>query len=476
MTNRDTKHPTTRYGRSRRFLPRFAALAVALTLPLAGCSIDDLLEVDDPDVARPDALTSKEALPAILAGAVGDFQVALGGNSGGNPAGVGAEGQINLTGLFTDELLNTESFPTRIEVDTRQVEIDNATTQGIYRALTRARASAEFAVRRFEEFDPNTAGHAEALSLAGFSYVLFAENYCSGVAFSTLTDAGAIEYGSPQTTQQMFETAIARFDAALAAASAAGEPDLENLAKVGKGRALLGLGRFADAETAVAGVPTSFVYLSEHSSNSGRQENGIFAFVQIAERWGVSDVEGINGMPFRSANDPRVPFERTPANDLGFDNSTPIFDQLKYPDRDADVVAASGLEARLIEAEADLAAGQAGDALTKLNDLRASPPAYATLEGGTLAPLGGPATVDLLFQERAFWLYLTSHRLGDLRRLVRHYSRGAETVFPTGAYERPLVGGAYGTDVNLPIPVDEANNPNVAKDAGGLPQCLDRLA
>ena len=484
MTNRDI---TTRFGRSHRLLPRFAAMAMALTLPLAGCSIDELLEVEDPDVARPEALESKEALPAILAGAVGDFQVALGGNPAGNPVGVGGEGQINLSGLFTDELLNTESFPTRIEVDTRAVEIDNATTQGIFRALARARASAEFAVRRFEEFDPNTAGHAESLALAGFSYILFAENYCSGVAFSTLTDAGTVEYGPQLTTRQMFETALARFDAALAAATAAGDALLTNLAHVGRGRSLLGLGQFAAAGTAVAAVPTSFVYLSEHSSNSPRQENGIFNFVQIAERWGQSNNEGINGLPFRTAADPRTPFTRTPANDLGFDNSTPIFDQLKYPDRDADVVVASGLEARLIEAEAALRAGNSALALTRLNDLRASPPAYATVVGGTLAPLsdaGSPdARVNQLFRERGFWLYLTSHRLGDLRRLVRPiagdlpgYGRPENTVFPSGAYERPLVGGAYGTDVNLPIPVDEANNPNVAKDAGGLPQCLDRNA
>jgi hypothetical protein len=49
-------------------------------------------------------------------------------------------------------------------------------------------------------------------------------------------------------------------------------------------------------------------------------------------------------------------------------------------------------------------------------------------------PGSADARVNLLFQERAFWMYLTGHRLGDLRRLVRQYGRGAETVFPTGNY------------------------------------------
>jgi hypothetical protein len=66
-------------------------------------------------------------------------------------------------------------------------------------------------------------------------------------------------------------------------------------------------------------------------------------------------------------------------------------------------------------------------------------------------------------------LFGTSHRLGDLRRLIRQYGRDAESVFPTGDYN-PLgaaAGTLYGTDVNLPVPFEETNNP---KYSG----CLDR--
>jgi starch-binding outer membrane protein, SusD/RagB family len=94
-----------------------------------------------------------------------------------------------------------------------------------------------------------------------------------------------------------------------------------------------------------------------------------------------------------------------------------------------------------------------------LNDLR-------DLQG--LDPLPVPpntdAAVDLLFSERAFWLFATGHRLGDLRRLIRQYGRAPDEVFPTGTY---IKGGDYGEDVNLPIPIEEQNNPNSAG-------CLDR--
>ncbi len=52
-------------------------------------------------------------------------------------------------------------------------------------------------------------------------------------------------------------------------------------------------------------------------------------------------------------------------------------------------------------------------------------------------------------------MYSTSHRLGDLRRLIRQYGRNSEAVFPTGAFFK---GGTYGQDVTFPVPVDEENN------------------
>jgi hypothetical protein len=79
----------------------------------------------------------------------------------------------------------------------------------------------------------------------------------------------------------------------------------------------------------------------------------------------------------------------------------------------------------------------------------------------TLAPLVDPvvqsAREDLLFRERAFWLYATGHRLGDMRRLVRQYGRAANSVFPIGTWHG-VNGGPYGNDVNLVVPFNEEQN------------------
>ncbi|MCU0649076.1 MAG: RagB/SusD family nutrient uptake outer membrane protein [Gemmatimonadaceae bacterium] len=102
--------------------------------------------------------------------------------------------------------------------------------------------------------------------------------------------------------------------------------------------------------------------------------------------------------------------------------------------------------------------GNATQALATLNTLRTQ-----TVGGvAGLAPLTDPGTenarVDLLMRERAFWMFGTGHRLGDLRRLVRQYNRPLESVYPTGAYHK--AGGRYGAMAVLPVSFDERNNPN----------------
>ena len=425
-------------------MTRKLVLAVGIFAAASACSLDNMLSVSDPDVATPGSLTGEDALPVLLAGAFGDFQLAFSGDN----AGV-TEGLVNLGGLLADEFAIAESFPTRVPIDRRDIDNVNVTLNTVYSYAHRARAAAELSATRHQQFAPNTTGHALSLAVAGYSYIILAENFCSGVPVSTLTDAGGTEFGPPLTTEQLFTEAIERFDAAIAASDA--DTPEQYLARVGKARALLNLDRAADAAAVVAGVPDDFVFDVDHSDNTARQENGVFAYVNIQERWTVANNEGGSGLPFRAAADPRVTFELDPDNGVGFDGVTPMFHQLKYPDRDVDVILASGTEARLIEAEALLEAGNVSGWLGKLNALRTAAGLAEVSDPGTAA-----ARVDLLFRERAFWLWLTGHRLGDLRRLVRQYGRSANAVFPTGAYSQ---GGTYGNDVSLPIPFEELNNP-----------------
>jgi hypothetical protein len=453
------------------------------------CSPDRILQVEDIDVALPPAVQGVEALPSLLAGVIGDFGTAY--NGGVQSTGLALDqNQVTLAGLISDELLNTETFPTRIEVDQRQQQYQsNGSLRDAYYAIQQARAAADRTSDAYREFAPTEIGLAEALNLGALSLILMGENYCGAVPISREVSPGVFEYGSALTTTQIFELALRKADSALAiglntatTGSAANKTTQTRLARIVRARALLNLDRPAEAGANLgeAEVPTTFQYFFKHSEVTGRQNNGTWLTTASVARFGVPDREGTNGLPFRSEgdvananNDPRVANVRRTGAGVGFDGITPQWIQTKHGKRDSLAIIADGVEARLIEAEAELRGGDYPAALLILNDLRANA-ALARLRGyvdanqqprtlPALLPAATPAAQqDQLFKERAYWMYLTSHRLGDLRRLVRQYGRGAETVFPTGAYHKP---GTYGADVNSPIPQAEDNNPEFDRAA-----------
>ena len=360
------------------------------------------------------------------------------------------DGEILLTGLLADEFVLSTTPPGEQEIDQRKVAITNVGIDSLFLLMHRVRAEAEDAADALQRLvpEPDTVtGIPEMLAVAGYTYIGFGEDFCSGVPFSRV-DGDTIVFGAPETTADIFTRAIARFDAALA--HPAITEDVANLAAVGKARALLNLDRVAEAAAAVAAVPTEFQYVTEHAESPQKLRNAIFAYGSDF-LWSLSDLEGDVGLPYRTAEDPRVPF--VDEEDVGLDGTTPQFTLTKYEDATASVVVADGIEARLIEAEAQLRGGDLSGMTTTLNDLRAG--ADIGLED-----LDEPGSTtegeDLLFSERAFWMFATGHRLGDMRRLIRQYDRTEDQVFPSGTY---IKGGSYGTDVNLPIPRSEHNNP-----------------
>jgi len=374
-----------------------------------------------------------------------------------------------MTGLLTDELQNTETFPTRTEVDRRHTQVANSTMRDIWFNAHLARVSAARAAGAFAAYGPDDPGRSEVESLQAYAMLLLAEDFCSGVPLSNVDTATAqVQYGDPLTTQALLQVAADTFTFALDLPSA--DDDRKFLAAVGKARTLQSLGRshLAEAATLVAAVPTEWTYKILHSRNSQRQWNGIYEFMWLEGRWVESNVEGLNGLPYR--DDPRNP--TLFAAGATFDGQDDFYGTLRYSAPDSSTILASGVEARLIEAEAALQINDNATFLAKLNELRAS----SGIPG--LTPLSDPGTVtgrqNLLFSERGQWLYLTAHRLGDLRRLARStanggYGRDPESVFPTGAWFR---GGVYGTDTNFPIPIEELNNPQVPGPAPNT--CLDR--
>ena len=419
------------------------------TIILVGCSKSDILEPDLPDILDRETVETAAGAPAIYAGAISELVFAHDGTTG----------LVLYSGLFVDELMHASTPPAVREWDLRAVRPENSVGTGTavnpspFHGLHRARTALESAVERVAPFfQANDPRIGELWALAGMTYILAGEMFCSGAPFSERVPG--LAYGNSVSTEEMFELGLARL--ATAANNSGGDARIGNLVAVLRGRALVNLGRHAEAATAVAAVPTGYAYQFIHSATTARQQNQVY-LQNDTDILSLSDREGGNGLDFASANDPRVPTvrsNRTPDGTSRNDTVTPMFYQTRYTSSADPISVATGLEARLIEAEAALQASDITTWLSKLNEVRD--------QFTGLAPLSDPGTatarVDLMFRERAFTMHLTGHRLGDLRRLVRQYGRAIESVYPTGAYHKQ--GLTRGTQASLPVPGTEENNPN----------------
>lgn len=425
-------------------------LALALLAGLAAC--DSILEVNDPDIV-PDANSPAGAL-ALRAGVILRFTQAMDG-SGDAPDGI-----FLIGGLMADEWRSGDTFEQRNTIDQRSVVFTNSFLTDVSRRMHRVRTEGQAAVAALRTYSPTPTSNIGQM----FAYIAFTENqigesFCNGVPFSEV-NGNQIEFGEGVPYDSAFRRAVNHADSAAANLGGTDGPRIGNFAAIVKARALLNRNLPAAAATAVAAVPTTFTYLSTHDASVN--DNVIWLQNTSLRRYTVADGEGGNGLPFRTANDPRIPpGANTPP--LSFDAVTPWLSQGIWTKRTDSVVIASGIEARLIEAEAALRNNDFNGFIGKLNAARATRTGLPDLAD----PGTADARVDLLFRERAFWLFSTGHRLGDLRRMIRQYGRSANSVFPTGVYFK---GGSYGSDVNFPVSQAEQNNPNDLTAA-----CTDRL-
>jgi starch-binding outer membrane protein, SusD/RagB family len=466
-------------------------LALASVAAMSACDTvkTNLLEAIDPSIINPSSVQSAAGATAVRNGALARLRTAT------------ADGESSwmFGGLLVDEWATSSTFVQNQETDQRSIQLNNATVNTELRALYRVRTDANQAIALLNKYKPTpTADIGEMYFARGFAELQLASDYCNGIPLSD--GAGdQVVFGNPLPVKDVFNVAIASFDSALALSSGtdAGSVSINRAARIGKARALLGVGlsNAAAAAALVAGIPTTYRYDVTASLTGGI--NTLWDQAASQGRYVVSDsLEGNNrsitvknAIPFFSAHDPRVPAHyRVAANGRDTvkaqDGNTFIIQVDSLWGQTSAVAVVAGLDARLIEAEAALQAGNAASMMSILNALRAtplqltapSPTATGTHPGWTtpvMPALSDPGTqagrVALLFREKAFWQFGRGHRLGDLRRLIRDYGRAADgsDTFPVGVH---FQGGNYGVDLNLPVTTDEqTGNPNFTG-------CLDRKA
>lgn len=483
VTSKETEHMAKRGDTDERAdLRRRGRALVPVVVLIAGIVLtsctDGLLDVEDPDIVTPEQLEGPNAVPTAIAGMVGDFQE-------------GFDEYMLYSSLFTDEMILGGTFPTRIDVDDRNVvqEPGNASIEAdIYLEMHISRASADQRVADFEEaLGTEEFAEVEGLLRDGialgkyygaYNRQLFSELFCQSIFGGE--DGESAPLGSDDRMQEAFEL----FGEAATAAADAGLGDVELAARVGQARARLWLGDHAQAAQIAAEVPTGFVFEAEYSDNQNAQNNEVYQFT-----WG--DIERIrwtvgDGSVQRRGFEKYAYYDEWVEQGLivpapsGFVPEEAGIDvahlQMLYSNAAVSAVLASGWEARMIEAESMIRGGSFEAAQSMVNALLEDPssnPMVAvnpslleerTIGGLVAPPIGAFDPVDFtgdlqsdlaeLARARAAGLWLSGTRQGTLRRWVEEFGAGSTAdLYP----DKP------GDDVFFPV-VDEEldNNPNIS--------------
>ncbi|HET7460637.1 MAG TPA: RagB/SusD family nutrient uptake outer membrane protein [Longimicrobium sp.] len=416
-----------------------APLAAALALQLAACG--GLLDVQTSNRIEAGPFESSPAnAQTLLNGVVGDFECAAGAYAA-------------LGGLVGDELQDATQTADRFPYDQRTTTAADRRYQardcdalGTYTPLNRARAGADNLLRLLQGWSdaevPNRAKlTATAAAVSGYALVLLGEGFCSAT-ISRIDAGGATAYGPEITAQAVLDSAIARFNTALAAN--AGDSALARLARLGRARAELDLGRYALAAADAGTIPAGFAYNLTTSSASSLRQNKV---------WAESNTNGQSstvGPLYRRLGDPRVPVDSVAGTGPGgiklSVTGLQLWVQKKFGSPSSPMLLAGYPEARLIIAEAAARAGDLPTALTVIAEERArgGQPAFTgTTQAQVLAEI-----VD----QRRREFFLDGHHLGDYIRFALPLSPAPGTPYHAG--------GTYGSQRCLPLPdIEKKNNP-----------------
>lgn len=365
---------------------------VLLTGLVSGC----LLDVDNPGALTDDALNEASSMPMVA-------------------SGVAAELNDLVDELALDVLrLSDEAAGSGSSVETRRLRRGAMDWEETGERWGQVHETLWTGVRAWERmghpdviaggYDRETeADAARVWLLLGFAHRMLGESFCQ-VVYSVGASAREPALGGVQPRTAAFDSATAAFGRAVTVAGAAGPSAAAYLtaARAGLAQAHAGRGDLARAITYSVQVPTDFVYSAEFH----RDVNANDVYVESTEhpQVGLFNSYAAN----LSGADPRVPYTvcgtfddpTNPKNtgitptgasgchtDRGADGVTAHYEQGKYGSRDADVPLATGVEMRLIEAEAALSGGDLATFTARINDVR-------SFHG--LAPIPAPATAGAL--------------------------------------------------------------------------------
>lgn len=409
--------------------------AVTLLFGLAAC--DSLVEVENPNTVEAETIDPLADATTFARSALQNFYSAWGAGSGGN------EPLILSGAWFTNEARVGDTFPTRNEYGRRIVSDANTTLNG---ASWTPIARAVMTTHQVLDLLRGTTGEDSNINVArgafgaGYSLIYMAEMFCQSV----------INVQAPMEMNQAMDSAIARFQRAIAVGTANGTAEgvrIANASRVGMARAYLNKGDMAQAAATAATVPDDFEFMVEYlddPANRARLGNGLFGFGFGGGR--ESLVVGPEWRAHADAGDERITY--FDAGKDAQDGVLRLFNQAKYGSYSAPIRLASKLEADYIAAEAGTVADQL--ALIALRRVDAGLDPYA-------GPVDAASVLRELLLQKHLDFWLEGQRMGDFRRNPTAVSYILE---PGDNYYKPQVG-EVSNQMCWPVPnAEKNNNPN----------------
>lgn len=400
----------------------FAALILS-ALTLAACD----LTVENPGPTPDNELNQEIAVPSVVAGmerAMAEALNYIAYEGGAVSLEINAAGSIGNFGISTAE---------------RRGDLNPSESNLTWELGHRARFTAEDGVRRIREVLGDGFASSEmaarALLWVGYSNRLLGANFCKAV----------VDGGPAQPNDEHFSRAEAAFTEALQIAQNAGNAELENAALAGRASVNVHQGDWPDAVADAEQVPIDFEYAISYFGDAQEQYNRIYwananepyRAHTGADTYYGPDATGDEDLVFApvdgsdyygTTGDSRVPYDPDPAEEFGDTGDIIWYPQLKHDARESPITLSSGDEMMLIIAENEIREGRWPDAMTMINDLRASVPNDNT---GTMGVESRTASTETeawahLKRERGIELWLEGRRLGDRRRWIENGVPGAQ--------------------------------------------------
>jgi hypothetical protein len=413
--------------RNLRFLRQLVG-AAAVVITASACS--GVLDIEYPGRIPAEQVDDPSLANVLVTGVVGDLECAYNNYVAGNAAHSDEyeTANSNGTGAAWGERGITASSGDYVDGPCE----GTFTSFGLQTVMHTARLQATDVFAKLNGWTDAQVPNRKLLlartrTYGGYPYVFFGESYCE-VAFD----------GAPAVSRaQSLATAETIFAEAITLATAAGDNDMLNLARVGMARTKMNLNKWADAVAVASQVSVGYVKMADRGTENDRRYNKLHENHTIGGLYVIADA-------YRTMNDPRVVVRD--AGRGAFNPGIRLWVTDKYTSLGDPIRLASYLEARLIQAEGLAQQNQVTAAMAILNARRAEltlTPLTATTQAEAVQAVIGERQRELAFEG--------GHRINDILRYTIPWKGANGSTKTVNDY----TGRPYGGTTCWPLPNSE---------------------